>query len=105
MDPDLNTTELSVGNTGWVEGIDAMAIARVCLGLGAGRARLGDSVDHSVGAILEVQVGDRLEDGEPWMVLYHRDEVDRATIEGLLGSITLSDEEVRPESRIEEVFD
>ena len=105
MDPDLNTTELSVGNTGWVEDIDAMVIARVCLGLGAGRARLGDSVDHPVGAILEVQVGDRLEEGEPWMVLYHRDEVDRATIEGLLGSITLSDEEVRPESRIEEVFD
>ncbi len=105
MDPDLNTTELSVGATGWVEDIDAMAIARVCLGLGAGRARLDDSVDHSVGAILEVQVGDLLKEGEPWMVLYHRDEVDRATIEGLLGSITLSDEEVRPESRIEEVFD
>ncbi|SVA63864.1 uncharacterized protein METZ01_LOCUS116718 [marine metagenome] len=105
MDPDLNTTELSVGNTGWVKDIDAMAIARVCLGLGAGRARLGDSVDHSVGAILEVQVGDHLEEGEPWMVLYHRDEVDRATIEGLLESITLSDEEVRSESRIEEVFD
>ena len=105
MDPDLNTTELSVGNTGWVEDIDAMAIARVCLGLGAGRARLGDSVDHPVGAILEVQVGDHLEEGEPWMVLYHRDEVDRGTIERLLESITLSDEEVMPESRIEEVFD
>ena len=105
MDPGLNTTELSVGNTGWVEDIDAMAIARVCLGLGAGRARLGDSVDHPVGAILEVQVGDHLEEGEPWMILYHRDEVDRTTIEGLLESITLSDEEVMPESRIEEVFD
>ena len=105
MDPNLNTTELSVGESGWVEGIDAMAIARVCLGLGAGRIRLGDSVDHAVGVILEAQVGDRLEEGEPWMVLYHRNEVDRATLENLLGSITLSDEEVRPESRIEEVFE
>jgi len=105
MDPDLNTTELSVGTTGWVEDIDAMAIARVCLRLGAGRTQLDDPVDHSVGAILEVQVGDCLEEGEPWIVLYHRDEVDRATIEGLLESITLSDEEVRSESRIGEVFD
>ena len=105
MDSDLNTTELSVGATGWVEDIDAMAIARVCLRLGAGRTQLDDPVDHSVGAILEVQVGDRLEEGEPWIVLYHRDEVDRATIEGLLESITLSDEEVRSESRIEGVFD
>ena len=105
MDPNLNTTELSVGESGWVEGIDAMAIARVCLGLGAGRTRLGDSVDRAVGVILEAQVGDRLEEGEPWMVLYHRNEVDRGTLEGLLDSITLSDEEIRPESRIAEVFE
>ena len=105
MDPNLNTTELSVGEAGWVEGIDAMAIARVCLGLGAGRIRLGDSVDRAVGVILEAQVGDRLEEGEPWMVLYHRNEVDRSTLEGLLDSITLSNEEIRPESRIAEVFE
>ena len=105
MDSNLNTTELSVGTTGWVVDIDAMAIARVCSGLGAGRARLGDSIDRAVGSILEVQVGDYLEKGEPWMVLYHRDEVDRGTIEEMLGSITLSDEEVGAESRIEEMFD
>jgi thymidine phosphorylase len=105
MDQRLNTTELSVGGTGWVVDIDAMAIARVCSELGSGRARLGDSIDRAVGAILEVQVGDYLDNGEPWIVLYHRDEVDRDTIEALLDSITLSDEEVGAESRIEEMFD
>ena len=105
MGPELNTTELSSGSAGWVEDIDAMAIAEACLGLGAGRARLGDIVDRAVGAILEVQVGDRLEVGEPWMALYHRGEMDRGALEGLLGSITLSDEEVVPESRIAEVFE
>ena len=105
MGPELNTTELSSGSAGWVEDIDAMAIAEACLGLGAGRARLGDIVDRAVGAILEVQVGDRLEVGEPWMVLYHRGEMDRGALEELLGSITLSDEEVVPESRIAEVFE
>jgi thymidine phosphorylase len=105
MDPELNTTELSSGSAGWVEDIDAMAIATACLGLGAGRARLGDIVDRAVGAILEVQVGDRLQVGEPWMVLYHRGEMDRGVLEELLGSITLSDEEVVPESRIAEVFE
>ena len=105
MGPELNTTELSSGSAGWVEDIDAMAIAEACLGLGAGRARLGDIVDRAVGAILEVQVGDRLEVGEPWMVLYHRGEMDRGALEELLGSITLSDEEVVPESRIVEVFE
>ena len=65
---------------------------------------MGDSIDRAVGAILEVQVGDYLDEGESWIVLYHRDEVDRDTIEGLLDSITLSDEEVGAESRIEEMF-
>ena len=105
MGPELNTTELSSGSAGWVEDIDAMAIAEACLGLGAGRARLGDIVDRAVGAILEVQVGDRLEVGEPGRVLYHRGEMDRGVLEELLGSITLSDEEVVPESRIAEVFE
>ena len=105
MGPELNTTELSSGSAGWVEDMDAMASAEACLGLGAGRARLGDIVDRAVGAILEVQVGDRLEVGEPWMVLYHRGEMDRGVLEELLGSITLSDEEVVPESRIAEVFE
>ena len=105
MGPELNTTELSSGSAGWVEDIDAMAIAEACLGLGAGRARLGDIVDRAVGAILEVQVGDRLEVGEPWMVLYHRGAMDRGALEELLGSISLSDEEVVPESRIAEVFE
>ena len=105
MGPELNTTELSSGSAGWVEDIDAMALAAACLGLGAGRARLGGLVDRAVGAILEVQVGDRLEVGEPWMVLYHRGEMDRGVLEELLGSITLSDEEVVPESRIAEVFE
>ena len=105
MGPELNTTELSSGSAGWVEDIDGMAIAEACLGLGAGRARLGDIVDRAVGAILEVQVGDRLEMGDPWMALYHRGEMDRGALEELLGSITLSDEEVVPESRIAEVFE
>lgn len=105
MDTDLNITEISVSGAGWVENIDALAIAQICLKLGAGRARLGDQVDRAVGAILEAQVGDQLEEGDPWIVLYHRDEVDKITLEWLLGSITLSDKEVRPKSRIKEMFE
>jgi len=105
MDPDLKTTELSSGSAGWVEDIDAMVIATACLEMGAGRAQLGDAVDRAVGAILEVQVGDRLEVGELWMTLYHRDEMGREEMQEFLGSITLSDKEVTSESRISEVFE
>ena len=105
MDPDLLTTELCAGADGWVKDIDAMVIAEACLGMGAGRKELGDEIDRAVGAILEAQVGDRLEEGEPWVVLYHRDEVAPQTLEDLLGAITLSDEEVKPVSRIAEMIE
>jgi thymidine phosphorylase len=105
MDPGLLTTELCASANGWVEDIDAMALAEVCLEMGAGREQLDDEIDRAVGAILEVQVGDRLEEGEPWVVLYHRDEIPRARLEGLLGAITLSDEEVGAVSRITEAIE
>ena len=105
MDPDLLTTELCAGADGWVKDIDAMVIAEACLGMGAGRKELGDEIDRAVGAILEAQVGDHLEEGEPWVVLYHRDEVAPQTLEDLLGAITLSDEEVKPVSRIAEMIE
>ena len=105
MDHDLLTTELCAGADGWVKDIDAMVIAEACLGMGAGRKELGDEIDRAVGAILEAQVGDRLEEGEPWVVLYHRDEVAPQTLEDLLGAITLSDEEVKPVSRIAEMIE
>ena len=104
IDTELNATSLCVAESGWVFDIDALSIAHACQRMGAGRFELGDVIDRAVGAILEVQVGDRIESGEPWITLYHRDEVGRSTIEGLIGSIVLVDEEFEPGSRIHEVI-
>ena len=104
IDSELNATSLCVAESGWVCEIEALSIALACQRMGAGRLELGDSIDRAVGAILEVQVGDRIESGEPWITLYHRDEIGRTTAEGLIGSIVLSDEELESGSRIHEVF-
>ena len=104
IDSELNATSLCVAESGWVCEIEALSIALACQRMGAGRLELGDSIDRAVGAILEVQVGDRIESGEPWITLYHRDEIGRTTVEGLIGSIVLSDEELESGSRIHEVF-
>ena len=104
IDSELNATSLCVAESGWVCEIEALSIALACQRMGAGRLELGDSIDRAVGAILEAQVGDRIESGEPWITLYHRDEIGRSTIESLIGSIVLSDEELESGSRIHEVF-
>ena len=104
IDPELNATSLCVAESGWVMDIDALSIALVCQGLGAGRTELGESIDRAVGAILEVQVGDRIESGEPWITLYHRGEIGSSVVESLIESIELIDEELDSGSRILEVI-
>lgn len=49
---------------GWIESIDALAIGKAALALGAGRICMEDSVDHSVGLVLAAKSGDRVEVGE-----------------------------------------
>ena len=105
IDPELNATSLCVAESGWVMDIDALSIALVCQGLGAGRTELGESIDRAVGAILEVQVGDRIESGEPWITLYHRGEIGSSVGESLIESIELIDEEFDSGSRILEVIE
>ena len=105
IDPELNATSLCVAESGWVMDIDALSIALVCQGLGAGRTELGESIDRAVGAILEVQVGDRIESGEPWITLYHRGEIGSSVVESLIESIELIDEEFDSGSRILEVIE
>ena len=104
IDSNLNATSLCVAESGWVQNINALSIALVCQDMGTGRLELGDPIDRAVGAILEVQLGDRIESGEPWITLYHRNEVGRSAVESLIGAIVLCDEKFDPGSRIHEVI-
>ncbi|KAF0295212.1 Thymidine phosphorylase [Amphibalanus amphitrite] len=58
-------------DAGFVHAVDALAVARVCAALGAGRKQAGDSVDHRVGITFLVRLGDMLEIGQPWAQIHH----------------------------------
>lgn len=62
---------------GYVESIDAYALAQVALELGAGRAKASDEIDHAVGIELHVRSGDRLEKGDHLATLHVRKEDER----------------------------
>lgn len=51
--------------SGWVAAIDAREVGLAAMALGAGRSRKEDSIDPTVGFVLEVKVGDRVEAGQP----------------------------------------
>lgn len=101
---DLLSTEIYTEKKGWIKDIDAMSIALACLELGSGRKTLTDSVDHSVGAIIEAQVGDEVEIGDPLIVIYHRKELPDGLSEKISSAFSVSLEQVSVESRISQII-
>ena len=104
LDGNLLSTEIYVEENGWINDIDAMSIALACLELGSGRKTLTDTVDHAVGAIIEAQVGDEIETGEPLIVIYHRNELPDGFSESISSAFSVSPESVSVETRITQII-
>lgn len=78
---------------GYISRLDALEVGRAVFSLGAGRSRKGDPVDHSVGAIVNVKVGDRVERGQPLASVYARSEGEAVTaLDSIASAYDLSDE-------------
>jgi pyrimidine-nucleoside phosphorylase len=61
---------VTASEAGWVGSIDALEAGYASLELGAGRLRKGDPIDHAAGIVIQRQVGDRVERGDPLAVLH-----------------------------------
>ncbi|XP_071357906.1 thymidine phosphorylase [Trachinotus anak] len=66
-------TELTAPADGAVLGVDGLVLAEVLHKLGAGRSKVGEPVNHSVGAELLVSQGQMVKKGVPWLRLHHED--------------------------------
>ena len=104
LEDNLLSTEIYVDKNGWIDDIDAMSIALACLELGSGRKVLTDTVDHSVGAIIEAQLGDEVNIGDTLIVIYHRNELPKGLSESVCSAFNISPEPVDLESRITQII-
>ena len=104
LDSELNTTEFTVPQPGWIADLDAMALGKVVLELGGGRLNLGDDIDSGVGFVLDAHVGSLMVVDEPWITVYHRGELAPNHRKMIEDSIRLSNEPVDAESRIIEIL-
>ena len=104
LDDNLLSTEIYADKNGWIDDIDAMSIALACLELGSGRKALTDTVDPSVGAIIEAQLGDEVNIGDTLIVIYHRNELPKGLSESVCSAFTISPEPVDLESRITQII-
>ncbi|MDE6660545.1 MAG: pyrimidine-nucleoside phosphorylase [Anaeroplasmataceae bacterium] len=64
------TFEVKALEDGYVGHIDALAIGNAAMMLGAGRKKIGDAVDHSVGIVLAKKVNDKICKGDVLAVLH-----------------------------------
>jgi pyrimidine-nucleoside phosphorylase len=90
---------------GYVAGIDAMEVGLTAMLLGAGRAKKGDLIDHAVGVILPVKIGDYVERGELLLTIHANDghKVAQAR-ERLLAAYTWSEEPIQAPPLLYEII-
>jgi len=104
LDPTLNSTEFKTTQHGYVADIDAMALGQVVLELGGGRLNLGDDIDHCVGFVLDAHIGSMLENGDPWITIYHRESLSNSHSQLVSNAITLDESLVESPQRIIDIL-
>ncbi len=77
-------TEVRAPSAGTLAKIDALDVGRLCVELGAGRAKASDAVDFAVGVECLKKVGDRVEAAEPVLLVHSREAVPADAIAGQL---------------------
>ena len=84
---------VACGAAGWVAKMDTMALGLAAQAMGAGRMKVDDELDYSVGFVLQVRIGDRVEADTPLCVLHARSEEDADRAEtAVRAAITFSRE-------------
>ena len=83
---------VTCGREGWVTKMDTMALGLTAQAMGAGRMKVDDELDYSVGFVLQVRIGDKVEKGTPLCVLHARSEEDADRAEkAIRAAITFGD--------------
>ncbi len=67
--------EIVTSRGGYVSAIDAEGVGKAVVLIGGGRNKIDDVIDHAVGIILEVKVGQKVDAGAVLCRLYHTSEI------------------------------
>ncbi|MFW6069467.1 MAG: thymidine phosphorylase [bacterium] len=89
--------EVTAPQEGTIAAMNAAALGWAAVHLGAGRQKKGEPIDHAVGFIMPVKVGDRVQKGQPLATIHARDEdaLQQARQE-ILAALEWSEQPVEP---------
>ena len=90
---------------GFVQDVDAMAVALAALRLGAGRTRAEDKIDAAVGISALVKVGEKIEQGAPLAIIHASSEAALAEARRMMTEgILIGDQTRTPTKLIDEII-
>jgi pyrimidine-nucleoside phosphorylase len=88
-----HTLQVSSAKAGYIASMQCEQIGAACVILGGGRERKEDSVDPSVGIVMNKKVGDRVAIGEPFATIHYNAEAQAAQARQLIeASCVVTDE-------------
>jgi len=97
--------ELTATGQGYVAEMNAEAVGRACLLLGAGRSRTDDPIDPAVGVSDLAKIGDAVDQGQPLAVMHVNDRSRFDEARRLLESaFTITEKRVAPIQRVHQVI-
>jgi len=89
--------EVRTDRAGYLRSINALEVGLTSVDLGAGREKKGDPIDHAVGLMLHVKVGDKVEAGQALFTIHANDQAKATAAEDRLRrAVMLSDNPVKP---------
>lgn len=72
LDLTLHEVRVESPRGGFVRAVDAAEVGRAVAGIGGGRARMDEEIDHAVGYLADAKLGDPVDEGQPLGLLYCR---------------------------------
>lgn len=84
------TTQLMAPQTGCVARLDAYGLGHGAMLLGAGRAHKTDTIDVAVGLQLEVERGEQVASGQPWLTVHHNAPLEPSTVATLQTALEIT---------------
>ena len=67
-------TVIEAEESGFISEVHARTVGETAVVLGAGRMKKGDPIDHAVGIMVMVKVGQKIESGQPLFIIHARDD-------------------------------
>ncbi len=98
------SAKVKFNSYGYIKAIDTYKLGMASLLLGAGRLKKEDNIDPKAGIIFYPKIGDFVKDGDIIAELFSTRKITEDDINAVIGSITLSEEKVKPQKLIHKIL-